>query len=73
MEENKKVVAEFYDLASNQKNFEAAARFLGPRYVQHNPRAADGPEGLKASLAFLREKFPGHRSEIKRAGAKTAT
>ena len=30
MEENKKVVAEFYDLAINQKNFEAAARFSRP-------------------------------------------
>ena len=57
MEENKKVVAEFYEAAINQKNFEAAAKFLGPRYIQHNPKAADGPEGLKA-FCFLREKFP---------------
>ena len=66
MEENKKIVAEFYELAINQKNFEAASKFLGSRYVQHNPRAADGPEGLKAFLAFLREKFPDYHSEIKR-------
>ena len=45
---NKKVVAEFYEAAVNQKDFEAAASFLGPRYIQHNPNAADGPEGLKA-------------------------
>jgi predicted SnoaL-like aldol condensation-catalyzing enzyme len=69
MEENKKAVLEFYDLAINQKNFDAAAKFLGPRYVQHNPRAADGPEGLKAFLAFLRDKFPDYHSEIKRAFA----
>jgi predicted SnoaL-like aldol condensation-catalyzing enzyme len=69
MEQNKKAVAEFYDLAINQKNFEAAAKFLGPRYVQHNPRAADGPEGLKAFLAFLREKFPDYHSDIKRVFA----
>jgi predicted SnoaL-like aldol condensation-catalyzing enzyme len=66
MEENKKAVVEFYDLAINQKNFDAAAKFLGPRYTQHNPRAADGPDGLKAFLAFLREKFPDYHSEIKR-------
>ena len=66
MEKNKKAVAEFYDLAINQKNFEAAAKFIGPRYVQHNPNAADGPEGLKAFLAFLREKFPDYHSDIKR-------
>ena len=48
MEANKKAVAEFYEFAVNKKDFEAAAKFLGPRYVQHNPNAADGPEGLKA-------------------------
>jgi predicted SnoaL-like aldol condensation-catalyzing enzyme len=69
MEENKKAVVEFYDLAINQKNFEAAAKFLGTRYVQHNPRAADGPEGLKAFLAFLRDKFPDYHSDIKRVFA----
>ena len=69
MEANKKAVVEFYDLAINKKDFEAASKFLGPRYVQHNPRAADGPEGLKAFLAFLREKFPDYHSEIKRAFA----
>jgi predicted SnoaL-like aldol condensation-catalyzing enzyme len=28
--------------------------------------AADGPEGLKAFIAFLKDKFPNNRSEIKR-------
>jgi predicted SnoaL-like aldol condensation-catalyzing enzyme len=66
MEENKQLVSQFYDLALNQKNFDAAAKFLGPRYVQHNPRATDGPEGLKAFLGFLRDKFPEQHNEIKR-------
>jgi predicted SnoaL-like aldol condensation-catalyzing enzyme len=70
MEENKKAVTAFYDAAINQKDFEAAAKFIGPRYVQHNPRAADGPEGLKAFLGVLREKFPDYHSEIKRAFAE---
>jgi predicted SnoaL-like aldol condensation-catalyzing enzyme len=69
LEDNKKAVTEFYDLAINQKNFEAASKFLGPRYVQHNPRAADGPEGLKAFLNFLRDKFPDYHSDIKRVFA----
>jgi predicted SnoaL-like aldol condensation-catalyzing enzyme len=69
MEANKKTVLEFYDLAINKKDFDAASKFIGPRYVQHNPRAADGPEGLKAFLALLREKFPDYHSEIKRVFA----
>jgi predicted SnoaL-like aldol condensation-catalyzing enzyme len=68
-EANKKIVVEFYEKAINQKDFEAASTFLGPRYTQHNPNAADGPEGLKAFLGFLREKFPNSKSEIKRVFA----
>jgi predicted SnoaL-like aldol condensation-catalyzing enzyme len=69
IEENKKSVQEFYEAAINQKDFDAAVKFVGPRYVRHNPRAADGPEGLKAFLAFLREKLPDYHSEIKRVFA----
>ena len=68
-EANKKNVVEFYDKALNQKDFEAASKYLGPRYTQHNPVAADGPEGLKAFLQFLRDKFPNSHSEIKRVSA----
>jgi predicted SnoaL-like aldol condensation-catalyzing enzyme len=68
-EANKKVVLDFYEKAINQKNYEAAAVHFGPRYTQHNPNAADGPDGLRAFLGFLREKFPASRSEVKRAFA----
>ena len=67
---NKKNVIAFYEKAINEKDFEAAAHYLGPRYIQHNPLAADGPEGLKKFLAFLREKFPQSHSEIKRVFAE---
>jgi hypothetical protein len=39
MEANKKAVAEFYELAVNKKDFEAAAKFLGPRYREKFPNA----------------------------------
>src|SRR2546425_1260387 len=69
LEQNKRVVVDFYEKAINQKDFEAASKHIGPRYTQHNPVAADGPEGLKAFLGFLREKFPNAKSEIKRVFA----
>ena len=68
-ETNKKIVVDFYDKAINQKDFDAASKYLGSHYTQHNPNAADGPEGLKAFLQFLKEKFPASRSEIKRVFA----
>jgi len=66
MEENKKTVAALYDAVLNQKDFDKASQYLGPRYTQHNPTAPDGPEGLKGFVAFLKDKFPNNRSEIKR-------
>jgi len=66
MEENKKIVAAFYDAAVNQKDFEKASQYLGARYIQHNPLAADGREGFKSFITFLKDKFPNNRSEIKR-------
>ena len=70
LEANRKAVLEFYDAGLNRKDFDAAAKFFGPRYVQHNPTAPDGIEGFKAFLNFLREKFPDSRSEIKRSFAE---
>jgi predicted SnoaL-like aldol condensation-catalyzing enzyme len=66
-EANKRAVIEFYDLAINKKDFAAASKYLGPRYIQHNPTAPDGAEGLKGFIEFLRAKLPELKSEIKRA------
>src|SRR5262249_52324496 len=70
LEANKKNVVEFYNLALNDKNFDAASKYLGPRYIQHNPTAPDGAEGLKGFLGFLKDKFPQSKSEIKRVFAE---
>lgn len=66
---NKKAVIAFYDAALNQLDFEAAAKYLGPGYKQHNPTAADGPEGLKAFIGFLKTSFPMTHSEVTQAFA----
>jgi predicted SnoaL-like aldol condensation-catalyzing enzyme len=65
LEANKKTVVAFEDAALNQKDFDAASKYLGPRYTQHNPNVIDGPEGLKGYIAFLKDKFPNNHSEIK--------
>ena len=66
---NKQAVMEFYNKALNDKDFTAASKYLGNRYTQHNPTAADGPEGLKGFIQFLRDKFPQSHSEIVQAFA----
>jgi predicted SnoaL-like aldol condensation-catalyzing enzyme len=69
LEANKKTVLEFYEAGLNQKDFEAAAKYFGPKYIQHNPGAPDGIEGFKTFVNFLRSKFPNSHSEIKKTFA----
>jgi predicted SnoaL-like aldol condensation-catalyzing enzyme len=66
---NKRAVLAFYDAALNKLDFAAASAYLGPGYKQHNPTAADGPEGLKGFIAFLKATYPQTHSEIVRSFA----
>ena len=69
LEANKKTVLEFYEAGLNKKDFEAASKYFGPKYIQHNPGAPDGIEGFKTFVNFLRTKFPNSHSEIKKVFA----
>ena len=66
LEVNKKTAQEFYDCLINKKDFESASKYIGNRYTQHNPLLANGPEGLKVFVAFLKSNYPEARMEIKR-------
>ena len=66
-EANRKAVLAFYEKGLNQKDVDAALAYVGDRYTQHNPNAADGPDGFRKFIGFLREKFPNSHSEIKRS------
>jgi predicted SnoaL-like aldol condensation-catalyzing enzyme len=70
LEENKRIATEFYDAAINRKDFEAASQYLGSGYKQHNPTAADGREGLRGFIDFLKARYPEQRGEIKRVIAE---
>lgn len=69
METNKKNVVEFYNAVLNEKDFEKASKYVGATYIQHNPIGADGLDGIKGFINFLKEKFPQNKSEIKRVFA----
>jgi len=63
LEQNKRTVVEYYELAFNGKEPEQAVeKYVGPQYIQHNPRAPDGPE---AFIAFVRA-FPEISVDIRR-------
>ena len=66
---NKENVIAFYNAAINDKDFEAASAYMGDMYIQHNPLAADGPEGLKGFLDFAKTNLSSFKVEIKQAFA----
>ena len=66
-EANRAAVLAFYEKGLNQKDADAALQYVGSRYVQHNPNAADGPDGFRKFIAFLKDKAPRSHSEIKRS------
>ena len=72
LEINKQNVVEFYEKAINQKDFTAASQYLGTHYTQHNPTVADGPDGLKVLIQYLRENYPNTHNEIKRVNGVKA-
>jgi predicted SnoaL-like aldol condensation-catalyzing enzyme len=66
-EANRQTVLAFYEKGLNQKDADAALKYVGNRYVQHNPGAPDGPEGFRKFIAFLKDKAPQSHSEIQRS------
>ena len=67
LETNKRTVVEFYELAFNTNEPEQAVeRYVGSRYIQHNPQAPDGPE---AFVGFVRA-FPEAHVDIRRVFAE---
>ena len=66
---NRRVVLAFYEAGLNRKDYTAAARFLGERYVQHNPTADDGREGFARFVTFLRANYPDAHSTVRQSFA----
>lgn len=67
IEANKKLVREFYEMAFNQhKPTEAAKKYIGSKYIQHNPYV---PNGAEAFYSYFEKHFkenPKSHVEIKR-------
>ena len=70
-ENNKQTVIAYYNMAFNErKPAEAAQKYGGDHYIQHNPQAPDGFEAFVGFVEGFVEQFPQMSLEIKRALAK---
>ena len=69
-EANKKIVLAFYEAALIKMDANAARPYLDDGYIQHNPTAPDGVEGVMGLIKFLKEKMPQRTSDIKRVIAE---
>lgn len=68
-EANMRTVLAFYDAVLNRPDIDEAAAYLGPQFVQHNPRSPDGVEGFRSYFRDLKRQFPSVRSDVKRTVA----
>ena len=67
LEANKQTVRLYYELAFNDHEPELAVeRYVGDRYVQHNPQA---PDGAEAFIGFVKA-FPEASVEVRRIVAE---
>lgn len=64
---NRDVVLDFYENGVNRRDYAAAFRHLGSRYIEHDPNGADGSEGLREYFSHIEKAYPRFRVEIKRA------
>ncbi len=68
---NKKIVRDFYEMAFNQhKPTEAAKKYIGDKYIQHNPYVPNGADAFYGYFEGFFKEHPQSHVEIKRVVAE---
>jgi len=70
LEENKKNAIAFYKTAYEGNPREAVERYVGDRYIQHNPDVEDGPEGFIRYFERMQQEYPEKSIEFVRCIAE---
>lgn len=65
IEENKRIVTEFYHAYGIEKNAEKCRAYLGDSYIQHNPHVQDGAAHFLRFVQFRRDHYPQGRNNVK--------
>ena len=68
LDDNKRLVTEFYELAINQQRpAEAARQYIQLPYRQHSPEVVDGPDGFVDFISEMQKKHPKLKVVISKA------
>lgn len=63
-------MVDYYQTAFNGNPEKAVADHFGPRYIQHNLEAQDGPGAFIGFVRWLRGQYPNLQLDIKRVIAE---
>ena len=72
LERHKENVISFYRMAFNGNPREAVERYVGEKYIQHNPVVEDGKEGFINYFERMHAEFPEKSIEFVRCVAEGA-
>ncbi len=70
LEENKKNAIAFYRMAYMGEPAEAVRRYVGDKYIQHNPDVENGPAGFIEYFERMHREFPQKEIEFVRSVAE---
>ena len=65
IEETKRIASVFYYNYGILKDVEGVKRYVGDKFIEHNPMLPDGPEALFRLVKFRHDNFPEARNEVK--------